>query len=83
MFHLGQLPTCPTPYYGPYTMESGSPCTYKDINDQCCDPTNTFPQTPKPPATQPATQWIPGLSNTMVMIAGGVVLLILMLGGRR
>lgn len=34
-----------------------------------------------PPAT--STDWIPGVSNTMVMVGGGALLLMMMMGGRR
>lgn len=52
MSFLGQLYTCPTPYFGPYNQSSSDPsnqCLYADINGNCCDPTGTFGTTPPTP----------------------------------
>lgn len=44
---FGQFVTCSTPYFGPYSMASGSPCSYKNADGSCCDPTDTiFGSTP-------------------------------------
>jgi hypothetical protein len=52
MSYLGQLPTCSTPYFGPYPagilgVQNGVECIYEDNVVGCCDPSATvFGTTP-------------------------------------